>query len=181
MVKEYSSIIGTPVLHYEDGALLAAVQDVIVDTDTGKIEGVWVKPLTLPIADAVIQVQDITEWKKNIYIKNESVISEPADIIKITDILSKNTVVIGNSVKNQEGKNYGKVFDLTFDAGSYYIRQIYVQKSILGFINFDKRILAYDTIIEILQDAIIIDDKTAQKEKVVEAGFVKNTSPDAIS
>jgi len=180
MVKEYRSIIGTPILHFEDGELLAALQDVIVDTETGKIEGIWVKPLTLPVPDAVLQTQDIIEWKKNIYIKNESVISEALDIIKISDILSRNTLIVGNNVKNSEGKSYGKVFDLSFDTNSYFIKQIYTQKSILGFMNYDKRMFAYDSIIEILPDAIIIDDKAFQKEKVIESGFVKSASPDAV-
>ena len=85
MIKNHRSIIGTSVLHFDDGSLLAVLRDVIIDPDTGKIEAFWVKPLSLPIANAVIQSQDIVEWKKNIYLKNESVIADPADIIKVTD------------------------------------------------------------------------------------------------
>jgi sporulation protein YlmC with PRC-barrel domain len=176
VIKEYRSIIGTPILHFDEGTLLAFIKDVVIDPDTGKIEAFWVKPLTVPISDAVIQSQDILEWKKNIYIKNESVISEPADIIRISDILAKQIYIIGNRVQNEAGDSYGRVYSIDFKTDTFYIRQIYVQKSILGLINYDGRIFSFDNIIEITPSAIIIDDKTATKEKVVKSILAEDPS-----
>ena len=174
MIKFYSTIIGTPVLNFDDGSLLAVLQDVVVDPETGKIEAFWVKPLALSISDAIIQSSDIAEWKKNIYVKNESVISDPAEIIKITEILTKKTYVIGNRVRNQKGKNYGRVYDLDFNTDTFYVRQIYVQKSIFGIFKYLNRIFSFDSIIEVTEKAIIIDDETSKKREVIEEGFVKD-------
>jgi sporulation protein YlmC with PRC-barrel domain len=180
MIKNYSSIIGTPVLNFDDGSLLAVMEDVIVDPETGKIEAFWVKPLTLPIADAILQSQDIAEWKKNVYIKNESLISDPDEVIKITDILTKNIYVIGNKVKNQKGKNYGRVYDLDFNCDTFYVRQIHAQKSVLGIFKYESRIFSFDSIIEMTEEAIIIDDETSKKREVVEGAFVKDKPANAV-
>ena len=55
MIRAYSQIIGTPVLRHENGEVIALIQDIIIHPDTGKIAGFWVRPLTLPIKNAVIQ------------------------------------------------------------------------------------------------------------------------------
>ena len=174
MIKDYKSIIGIPILNFNDGNPLAILKDVIIDPDTGKIEAFWVKPLTIFASNAVIQSQDIVEWKKNIYIKNDSVITDPADIIKISDILSKATYIIENRVQNEEGELYGKVYNIDFDTKTYYLKQIYVQQSILGLINFSKRIFPFDSIIEVLPEVIIVSDKATKKEKVIESNLIKD-------
>jgi sporulation protein YlmC with PRC-barrel domain len=174
VIKEYKSIIGTPILHFDEGTLLAFLKDVVINPDTGKIEAFWVKPLIVPMGNAVIQSQDIVEWKKNIYIKNDSAIGDPNDIIRIAEILEKQTYIIGNNVQNEAGDFYGKVYNIDFRTDTFYLRQIYVQKSILGLINYDKRIFSFDNIIEITPSAIIIDDKAVEKEKVTESRLVED-------
>ncbi len=176
MIKEYKSIIGTPIMHFDEGSLLAMVKDVVINPDTGKIEAFWVKPLTVPMFNAVIQSQDIVEWKKNIYIKNDSVITNPIDIIRISDIMAKETYIIGNRVQNKDGKYYGKVYNITFDTGSFYLHQIHVQKSILGIINYEQRIFSFDGIIEVTPSAIIIKDEAIEKEEVVKTTLAEDPS-----
>jgi len=176
VIKEYKSIIGTPIMHFDEGSLLALIKDVVINSDTGKIEAFWVKPLTVPMFNAVIQSQDIVEWKKNVYIKNDSVITDPADIIRISDIMAKKTYVIGNRVQNEEGIYYGKVYSITFDTESFYLKQIYVQKSILGIINYEQRIFSFDNIIEVTKDRIIIKDEAVEKEEVVKTTLAEDPS-----
>jgi len=176
VIKNYKSIIGTPILDFDDGNILATVRDIVIDPDTGKIEAFWVKPLTVPIFDAVIQSQDIVEWKKNIYVKDDSVISDPADIIKISNILMKNTFVIGNRVQSEEGKLLGKVYNFDFDSNSFYLKQIHVEHSILGLIKYERRIFSFDSIVEILPEIIIVKDKRDSKEKLPEVKLIEDPS-----
>lgn len=176
MIKEYKNIIGIPVINFEEGAPLAFIKDVIIDSDTGKIEAFWVKPLTVPMLNAVIQSHDIVEWKKNIYIKNDSVIADPADIIKISDIIMKETYIIDNRVQNQAGRYYGKVNNITFDTENFYLKQIHTQKSLLGIINYERYIFSFDNIIEVTPYAIIIKDDSTQKEKIIKTNLIEDPS-----
>lgn len=176
MIKNYKAIIGTKIIEYDSGNVIALLKDIIVNPDNGMLEGFWVKPLTIPISDAIIQSQDIIEWKKNIYIKDESVISDPADIISISDILLREAYVIGNFVQNQEGEFLGRVYTLDFDSNSFYIRGIYSEKSLLGIYSYNKRIFPYDSVIEILPSAIIVKDKVSKEEVIRKGKLIEDPS-----
>ena len=181
MIQEYLSIIGTHVHQHDDGNILAVVRDVIIDPSNGKIEGLWVKPLTVPLSDAVIKTSDIIEWKKKIYIKDDSVIGESEDLIRISDILAMGTLVIGNRVESQEGEYLGDVYSLDFDSEKLKLRQIYTEKKILGFIRYQKRIFSFNSIIEIKKSVIVVDNKTTEKEKVIEPVLIKDSPASAVT
>ena len=176
MIRSYRQIVGTPILGHEDGALLALIQDIIIHPDTGKIEAFWVKPLTLPIKNAIIQNDSILEWKKNIYIKDVREIAEPEDIIKISEILSRNTFFIGNLVKNEAEEVLGKIYDLDFDTNKLYLKNLYTQKSFFGF-KFQSRIFPYDRIIKVLPEYILVKDIEEKKVKVKEASLLEDKQP----
>ena len=176
MIRNYSQIIGTPILSHEDGRAIALLQDVIINPDNGKLEGFWVKPITLHIGNAIIQNNSILEWKKNIYIKDEREISEPEEIIKISEILEMNTLIIGNSVKNEAGEVFGNVFDIDFDTSKLYLRNLYVQKSFLGF-KYGQRIFNYDTIAQVLPEYILVKDIEEKKEKAEDMTLMKDKQP----
>lgn len=169
MIRSYRQIIGTPILRQEDGTLVAMIRDFIIDPDSGKIEGFWVKSLALPIRNAILKNDSILEWKKNIYIKDENEIAEAEDIIKISEILEKNTLFIGSQVKNEAGEFLGKVYDLDFDTEKLYIRQIYTQKNFL-ILNYDQRIFHNNTIVKVLPEYILVKDI---EEKKVSEGEVQ--------
>lgn len=176
MIRTYSQIIGTPILSHENGRTIALLQDVIINPDNGKLEGFWVKPITLPIGNAIIQNNSILEWKKNIYINDEREIAEPEDIINISEILEMNTLVIGNAVKNEAGEVFGSVFDIDFDTSKLYLRNLYVQKSFFGF-KHSQRIFNYDTIVQVLPEYILVKDIEEKKEKAEDLTLIKDKQP----
>ncbi len=175
MIKFFREIIGTPVLDFEDASPLALIKDIIIDPDTGKIEGLWVKPLESLLTYGVLQTQDILEWKKNLYIRHENVIGDPAEIIKIADILSQKRYFLGNAVRTEGGEAWGKVMDLDFDTLHYYVRNLYAQKYFLGLIPYEKRGVSYDLILEVLPEAIVVKDKIEKGEKV-QKSFIESKS-----
>lgn len=168
MIKYFREIIGTPVLRFEDGSPLASIKDVIIHPDTGKLEAFWVKTLHHSFLYGILQTQDIVEWKKKIYVRGNEAIGDPADIIKIAELLSQNRLIMGNRVRTDRGVDLGRVFDLDFDTGQYFLRHIHVQKSFLGLFKYQPRILSYDLILEVLPDTILIKDKTEKEEKIKE-------------
>jgi sporulation protein YlmC with PRC-barrel domain len=156
MIQFYRNVVAAPVLHYDDRSLIALIKDVIIDPDTGKLEALWVKPAKHPLSYGVIQMQDIAEWKKNVYVKRDDVVADPADIIKLADILSQKREVLGNSVQTEAGETLGKVADIDFDTETGYLRHLYVEKLFLGCFSYSRRIFDYESVIEILPDRILV-------------------------
>jgi len=166
MIRSYLQIIGTSVVREEDGEVLALIRDIIIHPDTGKIEGFWVKPMTIPVGNAVIKSDSILEWKKNIYVRDENEIAEAEDIIKITEILERDTFFIGNLVKNEAGDNLGRTYDADFDTEKLFLQNIYTQKLFLLF-KYNQRIFNYNSIIKVLPDYILVKDTGKIKEPAI--------------
>lgn len=174
MLREYSKIIGNKIVSQEKGQLLGLLKDIIIQPDTGKVEGFWVKPLTIPISDAVMSLSSVLEWKKQIYIKDEGEFAEAGDILKISDILSRNILYIGNRVRSEEGGDLGQVVDLVFDDQKGYVKQIMIEKTALIFA-YHKRIFSFESIIEVLPEYILVKDK--QAKKISEGVILKKEEP----
>jgi sporulation protein YlmC with PRC-barrel domain len=170
MIRQYSKILGTPVLSHDEGDPLATVEDVVIHPDTGKIEALWVRPLTLPFRHGILTGESIISWKKNIYVKDEQSIAEPEEVVRIADILARKTYFIGNRVKGESGRRYGKVFDFDFDDRKMYLRYLFVHQSLLVF-DYGHRFFHYDSIVQALPEAIIVKEdegKTAKERSLAE-------------
>lgn len=167
MNKYFSEIIGTPVLGHADGNPLALISDIIIHPDTGKIEAFWVKPLTLPISNAVIKSDSILEWKKNVYIKDDREIAEVSDIIRISEIITRNTFFVGNNVQNESGEPLGYVYDLDFDTTKLYLNNIYTNKSFLFFFKYEQRVFSFDSILKVIPEYILVKDVQEKKDVIL--------------
>ena len=165
MIQTYSQIVGTFVIREEDGQILALIQDIIINPDTGKIEAFWVKPAALPFSNAIIKSESIIKWGKKIHVQSENDIAEAEDVIKISEILSQNIYFIGNIAQNEAGEVLGKIYDLDFDTKKMYLRQIYSEKRFLIF-SYNQRIFSYDAILKVTPDHILVKDIAEKKVKV---------------
>ncbi|MBI5412251.1 PRC-barrel domain-containing protein [Candidatus Peregrinibacteria bacterium] len=165
MIIHYLDSIGIPLLHFETGELLGMIQDFIIRTETGRIEGFWVKTVAHPFKNLIIQTHDIVGWKKNIYLKDPARISEPYEIIRIAQILEKGIEVIGNRVITEEKKYLGKVYDFDFNTDDFLLRTICVEKRFLWF-SYQRRIISSDAIIEILSAYIKVKEFCLKKSNL---------------
>lgn len=167
MIREYRQIIGTPVLQQDDGNPLAVLNDIIIDPDSGKVMAFWVKPVNIPLSNAIIETDSILEWKKNIYLQDERQIMDPSDIIRISEVLERNTLFIGNRVQNKEGVKLGTVTNLTFDDRNFHLKQIMSHKIFLLF-TYQPRLFDYRAIISVNPDHIVVKDREEKKEETKE-------------
>lgn len=178
MILDYQSILNTPILNFSKRELLGAIHDVIIHPDTGKIEAFWVKSVSTESKYAILQSQDILRWTNAVYIEDASVIAEPDEIIRITEILNKKSPIVGNRVENKDGQYYGRVISLCFNTETFYLTQIDVRKQFMGILTWSRRLFPFSRIIKVLPSSIVIDDNSTQEEKVEEAGFIKDSAVD---
>ena len=177
MIRNYESILGSHVIHQENGSILGLVEGLIVNPDSGKLEAFWVRPAEQPFSHAIVQSQNVAEWKKHLYVKDESALADPTQIIRIADILAQNRPILGNRVENENGQSYGKVVGADINDQTGYVHQIQTQKSLLGLFGYKKRIFSYSKIVEVLPSKIIVSDDASQKEANIISPAIKD-SPD---
>lgn len=167
MIKDFRSLVGAKVLEYSSGQLLALISGIIIDPDTGMVEAFWVRPITLPVKNAILKTSDIMEFKKHLYIKSDRVLAQAEDVIRISEILAEDRELLNTRVLSEAEVSYGKCVNLTFDTQTYALRQIYARRSILGLITLDERIFSYNDIIKVLPGVVMVNDDNAKKETIM--------------
>jgi len=164
MIRDILSIRGAKVLHQKTGELLATLNWPIVDPDTGVIEAFWVKSMVEGSKNAIILTSTILGFKKNIYITSEKMIMDPSENVRITDILQEGRRIIEAEVKNESSKKYGKAYNFSFSTDTFVMRQLFVQRSVLGMFQFGHRIFPYERILRVLPHLILVEDDSTEKE-----------------
>lgn len=167
MIRDFKSMVGAKVLEQDSGDLLAMVNGIVVNPDSGMVEAFWVKPATIPVKNAILKTSDILDFKKNLYIRSDKVLAQADDVIRISEILEDGRQFIGSRVQNEAGDSYGVCDSLSFDTDTYALKQISSRKSILGLMTLDERIFSYENIIKVLPDIVLVKDDATQKETVI--------------
>ena len=175
MLLNRSEIRGWPLLSHADGAVLGIVMDLIINPDTGRIEAFWVKPYEVPLKEAIVASEDVLGFRKGLSVRNEKVILEPGDILRVAEILNRGIFFYGNRAIGESGNPVGKVYDISFDPKQLMLRQIYTSKGFFPFY-YDRRIYPYGAIVEAMPDRIIVKDLEAPKEEVINPDLLKDMS-----
>lgn len=155
MQKLYSQTIGQFIVRKHDGEEIAVIEDLVIDTDTGKIQGLWLKPFVFFAKSLILLWRDIQVWQIKLYIENEEVLAEPEDLIRLKPIFDKDIQIYHNQVITNENVYLGKVYDFNFDVDSGQIINLFIVKKFL-FVPIERRILPLKEVIEIRSDAIVV-------------------------
>ncbi len=160
-------MIGAKILSFDSAELLGMVKDIIVDPDTGKLEGLWLIPVKIPVKRMVLRVIDIQAFKKNIYVRSDGVFALAEDSIKINEILDSGCRYIGSMVKNEVGESFGRCYDISFNSESFLVQKIYSKKIFLFVFTLNNWIFSFNQIINLTEGVIFVEDDTRIKEKQV--------------
>jgi sporulation protein YlmC with PRC-barrel domain len=166
MQRIYSHIIGHQVCRIQDGEVLGLVIDFIINPEQGKIEGFWVRTVGLFGRKMILPAKDIVEWKVKLYVHDENSFCEPADLVRLADILENEITVYNKKVITTTGIYIGRVYDFNFELESCHLLNFFIVKKLL-FFTLQRRIVPLKEVVEINQEAIIIksDLKLAKWKK----------------
>jgi uncharacterized protein YrrD len=166
MEKYYLQTIGTPIID-ENNNYLGKINDVVVNTETGKVVGFFT------VNKKVLSPIDIIEWDENMIINSNSDIIEVDEIHHFKETLKKNIAIYQNRVFTKEGDYLGKVIDFGIDNKFFQLTCIIVAKSLLGTIFWDKRLISSQDILHIKKKEIIVKNLVRPvKMKKLKVGMV---------
>ncbi len=163
----YSKFVGTPVFLESGGRPLCRLENLLIDSDNGKVVAFGVAPHFKKI----ISPMDVRLWTSQILIRDHDDIVSYDEILNAQRVVEKNIPILGNKVYSQEGDYLGKVFDYAVHPQMLILTKIFVAKSILGLVQLNRRIIPYSCIYEIMPKKIIVktdaevyeDDREGQK------------------
>lgn len=158
MLQLSGMIVNHPLLSLRTGTQVGMVVSPIINPNNLKIEGFLCHD-DASRKQLVLVSQDIRDiLPQGIVINDQDVLTDPSELVRMTDVLQINFELIGKKVETSDKTKLGKVSDYAIETSSMYIQKIYVSQSI--FKNFSTGNLGIDRtqIVEITDKKIIVTD-----------------------
>lgn len=165
MEKFYSNIIGTPIGEHDSRTSFAAVKDVVMDSENGKILAFIVDVRR----NLIVTPSDVVFWTDRILIHGQESIIEASEVLRVINVQKKNVHIQKSRVETESGKFLGSVIDFSVGNKDFILKKIFVAKGFLGLFHYENRIIPWKNIIEILPSKIIVKDdlQTIKEEAAV--------------
>jgi sporulation protein YlmC with PRC-barrel domain len=131
MLQLSNSLLNKSVLSLRTSAPIATVTGPIINPNNLKIEGFYCQD-RYSKKQLVLLYQDIRDMLPQGYVVNDhDVLSEPAELVRLKDVLALNFELIGKQVVTVGKQKVGKVSDYATEIETMYIQKIYVAQSIM--------------------------------------------------
>jgi sporulation protein YlmC with PRC-barrel domain len=142
MLQLSSALLNKPVMSLRTGAPVATATTPLINPNNLKIEGIYC----------------IDRFNKGYIINDHDVLSEPSELIRLSETIKVNFQLIGKQVVTVSKDKVGKVSDYAVEIETMYIQKLYVSQSLLK--NFAGGSLSIDRtqINEVTDKRIIIND-----------------------
>lgn len=158
-------IQNVPIMSLQTGAQLGVATEPIIDPHTLKIIAFYCEGKLIEYQPAVLHTDDIREFGQLGFIINDSDDIMPLDnLVRLQSILDLHFELIGKRVIDNTKHKLGKVNDYIIDADSFEVIKLGVQQSLLKAINTTELIIDRRQIIEINDDAIVVEAPTVKEE-----------------
>jgi uncharacterized protein YrrD len=177
MQKNFREFLGAPIREKLSKGLVGKVEDFVINPNNGEILAFFAKKnrcLLLPTID----VSKITSGV--IWVDNPEALAAPDEIIRISEVIERNTPIFKNKVFTVSRQYLGEVIDFRFEVNGWILTKIKVAKKILG-IPSQVKLINSSQIIQIKSNEIIVRDAVvkvkAKVSKMREAEIMPNLTP----
>jgi sporulation protein YlmC with PRC-barrel domain len=158
MLQLSASLINKSVLSLRTGMPVAAVTGAIFNPNNLRIEGFYCQD-RFDKRQLILLYQDIRELLPQGYVINDhDVLVEPADLIRLKDVLSLKFELIGKQVETTAKEKVGKVSDYATETETMFVQKVYVSQSILKSLTGGSLSIDRTQINEITPRRIIINE-----------------------
>lgn len=132
MLKLSESLMGQPVMSLRTGQQVATTTQPIINPNNLKIEGFYCIE-KLQHKELVLLYQDIRDIIPHGFVINElEVLAEPADLVRLKDILNLNFELLHKPVVTLGKRRLGKVTDFATELETMYVQKLYVTQGLKG-------------------------------------------------
>lgn len=130
MLQLSAALLNKNVMSLRTGQPIASITAAIFNPNNLKIEGFYCQD-RFDKSELVLLYQDIREVLPMGYVVNDhEVLVDPADLIRLKDVLEINYELIGKPVQTISKHKVGKVSDYATETETMYVQKLYVSQSI---------------------------------------------------
>lgn len=152
-----------PVREEETGEVLGIVTGILLEPDTGAVEGffVSVRSGVLGAHSLFLSSLDVRRLTNAFVVRSSDALAPAEEIIRVQELLRDPRTVLGQKIRTVSGASLGRCFDVQFDTLHFRIEWLFPKKWFREGLP-----ISVTDIVEVKPDAIIIrDPQVAIKEK----------------
>lgn len=159
MKKQWSDLVGMPVIVTEDERPLGELSAVFLHPENGQFIGFLVG-FTKILAPA-----EIERWRSDyVKVRSHDALVSPDDILRLSTYGFRRTLFNSKKVCSKSGKYLGRVRDFCFESGTCSLLSFDVSKKLL-WLEWNKRTFSYKEIFEITEKFIRLNVEPEEKVK----------------
>lgn len=154
MQIRFTRSVGTPVMDDDDATAIGALNGIVLQPDTGKIEGFFVvTPGVLGRQRLFLPSLDIVRWGSQVHVRSAHVLSPAEDLVRLQTLLADGRPVLGQRIVTESGAGLGACRDVQFDTARLEMEWLFPRR----FWKWSAP-LPVSQIIEIRRDAVLVRD-----------------------
>ncbi len=160
MQLRWTLSVGLPVTDEEATDALGKLSGIVLQPDTGKIEGFFVQGGGLwPGQQLFLSSLDILRWGTHVSVRSADVLGPSEDRIRVQSLLAQARPILGQPIMTENGRVLGRCADVQFDTEHFDVQWLFPRRWLRWGVA-----LPVSQIIEVRKDAVIVRN-TAAPEK----------------
>ncbi len=160
MRARYTRSLGLPVLDEETGDVLGVLSGMVLQPDTGVVEGFFVRMHGWSANEQFLIAHDILHWGTRITIRHRNVLSSVDDLVRVQTLLTENRPVLGQTIVTENGRALGRCVDVQFSTESFRLEWLFPRR----WFRWGVAIPA-SQILEVKPEAIVVKDLAIPDEQ----------------
>lgn len=171
MHVRFTTCIGMPVTDNQLEEDIGGIADILIQPDTGVIEGFFVTiPAFLHARTLFLSAVDIMHFGARVRVRHGETLSPVEDIVRLQTVLEDKRPVLGQRMVTESGKVLGACRDVQFETQTFHVEWFYPRKWFWW-----KAPVAAINILEIRPDAIVVRDPVLRQKATTPADTVLQT------
>ncbi len=164
-----SQLLNTPVMGLQTGSELARTKRAIIDPATLTIIAYEVDGPLLSQKPSLIRLVDIREISDmGLIVDSSDEFVSPSDVIKLHEVYQLHFLLLGMSVLDEQRRKLGKIIDYTIETLGFTVQQLTVKRPLLQSFTDTELLIHRQQIIEINNEAIVIQADAKLTEPTLE-------------
>ncbi len=165
MLRFINEFENQPVMSLRGGRRISTTLEPLLNPHKLRVEGLFCEDRASGV-DKILLMEDVREFSDvGLIVDSEENLMDPADLVRLEDIMQMNFTMVGKRLVTQSGKKLGRVEDFAIDDVSYRIEKIYARPTALKTLSTNDYIISRRQIASVNHDEVIVKDATVKDNK----------------
>ena len=171
-MRKGKSVIGKPILAFDEGTRVGEVRDLILGPDNGSVIGLLTEEGGLFESSKVVSVEEISAFGRDAVVISSATSVVPAGQAPgIKPILDRKQSLLGTKVFTETGDAQGSVSDVYFDETTGRVQAMEVSGGRVSDLTSGTRHLRVDEIVRVGPDVLYVHPETADRLEAQQGGL----------